>query len=31
MKDNTKKYLLLFGLTIAVWAWNGQIMPNSYG
>lgn len=31
MKNNTRKYLLLFGLAIAVWAWNGQIMPNSSG
>jgi len=29
MKANTKKYLFLFGLAIAVWAWNGQIMSNS--
>ncbi len=31
MKDNTRKYLLLFGLAIAAWAWNGQIIPNSSG
>ncbi len=31
MKDNTRKYLLLFGLAIAVWAWNGQFIPNSSG
>ena len=31
MKYITCRYVLMFGLAVAVWVWNGEIRPTSHG